>query len=346
MVQRLAPEKGTIRALEALATIKRTKAGLLSLDGKRPVHVMIAGDGPSRAGLTAFAKEHQIPATFVGNIPNMEVRSSAARASVPRIRPSVPRICHLALHLAERHAKPSLPPTAPPHPFSTTGPPHPLSLRHRVMPWQPSRQCSLSLTSDAASLPLSTPLSHLPTQLPPLYRAADVFVTCSTSETFGLTVLEALACGTPAVLPHCGVFDELWIGKVPDAWIYNEGVEGSILSSLRAAASPAAREYLAEHPVKASWEDATKELLGQYRELITANLPNRQVRASWLGKLDSLLRALAALMISLAVLYLSLRRSYRRAIQVWARLQGLWFVADMLSLLPDVPDVPDEPDKH
>jgi len=254
MVQRLAPEKGTIRALEALATIKRTKAGLRSLDGKRPVHVLIAGDGPSRAGLTAFANEHEVPATFVGNIPNME--------------------------------------------------------------------------------------------LPPLYRAADVFVTCSTSETFGLTVLEALACGTPAVLPHCGVFDELWIGKVPDAWIYNEGVEGSILSSLRAAASPAAREYLAEHPVKASWEDATKELLGQYRELITANLPNRQVRASWLGKLDSLLRALAALMISLAVLYLSLRRSYRRAIQVWARLQGLWFVADMLSLLPDVPDVPDEPDKH
>ena len=38
--------------------------------------------------------------------------------------------------------------------------------------------------------------------LPPLYRAADLFVTCSTSETFGLTVLESLACGTPAVLPH------------------------------------------------------------------------------------------------------------------------------------------------
>ena len=23
-------------------------------------------------------------------------------------------------------------------------------------------------------------------------------------------MLEALACGTPVVLPHCGVFDELW----------------------------------------------------------------------------------------------------------------------------------------
>ena len=45
-------------------------------------------------------------------------------------------------------------------------------------------------------------------------RAADLFVTCSTSETYGLTVLEALACGTPAVLPHCGVFDELWIGRM------------------------------------------------------------------------------------------------------------------------------------
>ena len=25
-----------------------------------------------------------------------------------------------------------------------------------------------------------------------------------------------MACGTPVVLPHCGVFDELWIGRIPD----------------------------------------------------------------------------------------------------------------------------------
>uniref|UniRef100_A0A7S2J715 Uncharacterized protein n=1 Tax=Haptolina brevifila TaxID=156173 RepID=A0A7S2J715_9EUKA len=117
MVQRLAPEKGTIKALEALAQIPPSAAGQKTLHG-RPVHILIAGDGPSRKTLTAYAEAHKVDATFIGNVPNET--------------------------------------------------------------------------------------------LPPLYRAADVFVTCSTSETFGLTVLEALACGTPAVLPHCGVFDELW----------------------------------------------------------------------------------------------------------------------------------------
>lgn len=39
--------------------------------------------------------------------------------------------------------------------------------------------------------------------LPDLYRAVDVFLTCSTSETYGLTVVEALASGTPVVMPHC-----------------------------------------------------------------------------------------------------------------------------------------------
>ena len=66
------------------------------------------------------------------------------------------------------------------------------------------------------------------TALPPLYRAADVFVTCSTSETYGLTVLEALACGTPVVLPHCGVFDELWDehdGRA--AWFYYPSTSSS-----------------------------------------------------------------------------------------------------------------------
>ncbi|KAJ1636585.1 hypothetical protein T492DRAFT_957925 [Pavlovales sp. CCMP2436] len=41
--------------------------------------------------------------------------------------------------------------------------------------------------------------------LPALYRGASCFVTCSTSETYGLTVVEALASGTPAVMPHCEV---------------------------------------------------------------------------------------------------------------------------------------------
>jgi len=199
MVQRLAPEKGTMRCLEALAAVPRKGNTPLSLDSKRPVHVLVAGEGPSRKLLENFAREHKLPVTFAGNLPN--------------------------------------------------------------------------------------------NQLPPLYRAADVFVTCSTSETYGLTVLEALACGTPAVLPHCGVFDELWIGRIPDAWMYSDSAGPSALvESLRNAGAKEAKRYLAANPIKASWEDATEELLEQYEQAIENNLARRQALAGVVSALDSLVR--------------------------------------------------------
>ena len=104
-------------------------------------------------------------------------------------------------------------------------------------------------------------------------------------------MLEALACGTPVVLPHCGVFDELWIGRIPDAWIYDEGNNAGLLASLTHAGSAASKPYLKKHPVNASWKDATKELLAQYEELIEANLPARQTLSTIIRTLDSLLRA-------------------------------------------------------
>ena len=158
MVQRLAPEKGTMRCLEALSEIPRKAGEPLSLDGVRPLHLVIAGDGPSRKHLEQFAATHALPVTFAGNLPNGD--------------------------------------------------------------------------------------------LPPLYRAADLFVTCSTSETFGLTVLESLACGTPAVLPHCGVFDELWMTRIPNEWIYDEGTKGSLLASLRHAGARTSKAYLVKNPVR------------------------------------------------------------------------------------------------
>merc|ERR1719503_376300 len=91
----------------------------------------------------------------------------------------------------------------------------------------PAREQLAHLASEHA-LPLTFVGNLSQTALPPLYRAADVFVTCSTSETYGLTVLEALACGTPVVLPHCGVFDELWDehdGRA--AWFYYPSTSSS-----------------------------------------------------------------------------------------------------------------------
>lgn len=46
-------------------------------------------------------------------------------------------------------------------------------------------------------------------ELPGVYRSADVFVTASEFETQGLTVLEAMACGTPVALADVPVFRSL-----------------------------------------------------------------------------------------------------------------------------------------
>jgi glycosyltransferase involved in cell wall biosynthesis len=176
MVQRLAPEKDTDKALKALADLKNKK-----------VHLVIAGDGPAREALEKQAEAGKLPVTFLGNTPNAE--------------------------------------------------------------------------------------------LPKLYRGADVFVTCSVSETFGLTVLEALACGLPVVLPHCAVFDELWEAKLPSEWWWDANDVPGLLRAIEAASSPTAKRWLTQNPVKASWSDATAELAQQYETMIRDN-------ESWKGKRD------------------------------------------------------------
>eukprot|EP01065_Artemidia_motanka_P031591 TRINITY_DN3802_c1_g1_i1.p1 TRINITY_DN3802_c1_g1~~TRINITY_DN3802_c1_g1_i1.p1 ORF type:complete len:712 (+),score=90.89 TRINITY_DN3802_c1_g1_i1:57-2138(+) len=169
MAQRLAPEKSTDMALDAIAN--------MTVDGEK-VHLVLAGDGPSMQQLRASAEARDLPVTFLGSVAHSD--------------------------------------------------------------------------------------------LPSLYRAADAFVSCSRSETFGLTVMEAMACGTPAVMPHHAVFDELWADKVPSSWrfVHTEGV-GALINSMKAAA--ASREYLTQHPLGLSWRDATAELSKQYQILIDEN---------------------------------------------------------------------------
>jgi len=92
-------------------------------------------------------------------------------------------------------------------------------------------------------------------------------------------------------MPHCDVFDELWTERVPSEWIYDETVKGALVASIRHAGSREDKPWLAAHPVKASWQDATHELLAQYEEAIEANLPARQALASYISILDQLMRA-------------------------------------------------------
>lgn len=109
-------------------------------------------------------------------------------------------------------------------------------------------------------------------EVPKLYRACDVCVTCSTQETFGLTVIESMACGCPQVLPHCDVFDELYKGVIGD-WMFEANDAADLARALRHAATPASALALQEKKrnrafgphIFWSWHDAAEEQVAQYR---------------------------------------------------------------------------------
>ena len=119
-----------------------------------------------------------------------------------------------------------------------------------------------------------------------LYRAADVFVTCSRSETFGLTLTEALACGLPVAYVGCEVFDELYADKLPRAWRYEVGDasdssksksstsshheknmaqrnEEAVIEAVSSALVDG-KAWVARHPIPTSWKAAATDLERQY----------------------------------------------------------------------------------
>jgi glycosyltransferase involved in cell wall biosynthesis len=85
--------------------------------------------------------------------------------------------------------------------------------------------------------------------------AADVFVFPSRTDTFGLVLLEAMACGVPvAAYPVAGPID-----------VVREGVSGCLREDLAGAVNAALaldREQCRLHALQFSWERATQQFLG------------------------------------------------------------------------------------
>ena len=91
-------------------------------------------------------------------------------------------------------------------------------------------------------------------ELAALYNAADVFVFPSRTDTFGLVLLEAMACGCPvAAYPVTGPVDV--IGDAP-AGALDEDLR---TAALRALAIP--RELARAHAERYSWEACTRQFL-------------------------------------------------------------------------------------
>jgi glycosyltransferase involved in cell wall biosynthesis len=91
--------------------------------------------------------------------------------------------------------------------------------------------------------------------LPAYYRAADVLVFPSKTDTFGLVMLEAMACGTPvAAYPVQGPLDVLG-GSAAAA--LNEDLGAACLEALTIP-----RERVRAHAQLFSWRRATEQFLG------------------------------------------------------------------------------------
>jgi alpha-1,6-mannosyltransferase len=124
-----------------------------------------------------------------------------------------------------------------------------------------------SLRERAAGLPVLF-LGHLaePAEVAAVVAAADVAVCPSPAETFGLAILEALACGTPVVVPSDGAARELvdapGSGAVTDGTAVGlaDGVRSLLLvpvSRRRAVARAAAERF--------PWSATVERLLELYR---------------------------------------------------------------------------------
>lgn len=105
--------------------------------------------------------------------------------------------------------------------------------------------------------------------MPAFYRQAAVLAYPSAVEGFGLCPLEALACGTPVIVPNAPPFTEHLSGS--DVLWCNPDQPHSLLQALREALSPESRtHFLAAGPITArrfDWRSVARRHLPAYRRL-------------------------------------------------------------------------------
>lgn len=111
-------------------------------------------------------------------------------------------------------------------------------------------------------------------ELAQVYASADVFVFPSKTDTFGLVLLEAMACGLPvAAYPVTGPLDVIGDSR---AGVMHEDLRTACLEALKLR-----REDAAAHARKFSWRAATEQFVGHlHPRTPSAKLPAALAEAS------------------------------------------------------------------
>ena len=114
-------------------------------------------------------------------------------------------------------------------------------------------------------------LGYLPTEdLAAIYRLADALVFPSLVEGFGLPVLEAMSCGTPAITSNCPALREL----AADCTLQVDPLDMEALSEpmTRMSSEPQLRKELSErgkqHAQSFSWRRTAQEVAAVYQEAV------------------------------------------------------------------------------
>jgi glycosyltransferase involved in cell wall biosynthesis len=110
------------------------------------------------------------------------------------------------------------------------------------------------------------------------YASADVFVFPSLTDTFGLVMLEALACGVPvAAYPVSGPKDVL---TDPQSGVLSADLEEAALRALHLD-----REAARAHALGYSWENSARQFIENMMAAHNLGLPKRRARfRRWRGK--------------------------------------------------------------
>lgn len=104
-------------------------------------------------------------------------------------------------------------------------------------------------------------------QLCKYYQNAKAHITLSESETYCLTLLESVACGTPIIYPNCNVFNEIYQNDFPELCLRPNNSIAEILTYIDTNEIEL-QHKCRDYAEKKSWLNVTKELVSIYESTL------------------------------------------------------------------------------